>query len=324
MHFYFCGYLKKTMEKTVIDLEALKNKYKNDSIPHHMWNIAFDCKKRRDAFWRHARKMKTYNNIISVPLLILSSLTGLTSVAQLGVVTSENNNNAAAAIQQQGLALPLVVTISGVLTAVLTASQRYFRYAERSEHSKLMAKNYARIARRIENTMMLVESSVTTLEADTFRKFVEDIQKDVDSLMQEVDEMPEELVKTKKFWKTLFQNIKKIEEENKSETTFDQSRQMSTQQIREAVATCRSPPVLPPDALPSIPPSEINTEDEYSRSMLVRIEQEINSLKEQMKNETNVNKLRTMTISLNQKQTMYHTYLNLLTAKNEQAPSSDT
>lgn len=310
------------MEKTVIDLEALKNKYKNDSIPHHMWSIAFDCKKRRDAFWRHSRRLKTYNNILSVPLLILSSLTGLTSVAQLGVVTSENSNTEATSKIQQGIALPLVVTISGVLTAVLTASQRYFRYAERSEHSKLMAKNYARIARRIENTMMLVESSVATLEAETFKKFVEDIQKDVDSLMQEVDDMPEELVKSKKFWKTLFKNIKQLEEENMNETISQQSRQLSTQQLRQAVATAREAPVLPPEISP--PNSEYNAyqDDDYTRSILVRIEQDINSLKEQMKNETNVNKLRMLTLSLNQKQTIYQTYLSVLTPKKEPSLSS--
>lgn len=317
------------MEKTVIDLEALKNKYKNDSIPHHMWNLAYDCKKRRDAFWRHARKMKTFNNVISVPLLILSSLTGLTSVAQLGVVTSENSNvDNSISVTQQGIALPLVVTISGVLTAVLTASQRYFRYAERSEHSKLMAKNYGRIARRIENTMMLVESSVTTLQGETFKKFVEDVQKDVDSLMQEVDEMPEELVKSKQFWKDLFKQYKEKEQQQEEDNSDTTTRQVSTQQLRDAVITCRSAPVLPSDVSPY--PTEIyedydeDNNDEYIRSMLVKIKQEINSLKQRMSQETNVNKMRNMTISLNQKQILYDTYQNLLSSKNELKPSSDT
>lgn len=316
------------MEKTVIDLEALKNKYKNDSIPHHMWSIAYDCKKRRDAFWRHARKMKTYNNIISVPLLILSSLTGLTSVAQLGVVTSENNNSEQQQ-QPQGIALPLVVTVSGVLTAVLTASQRYFRYAERSEHSKLMAKNYARIARRIENTMMLVESSVATLEAETFKKFVEDIQKDVDSLMQEVNEMPEELIKSKRFWKEMFKNIKEIEGEgmgkSDADTTSQPDRQMSTQHIRDAVATCRAAPVLRSEITPAASEmgSGVNMEDEYLRSMFLKIEQDIHILKEQMKNETNMNKLRILTISLKQKEVMYQTYLDML-SKNGLGSSSNS
>lgn len=205
------------MEKAVIDLNALKLKYDFDSIPQHLWSIALDCKRRRDAFWRHSRKMKLYNNLLSIPLLILSSLTGLTSVAQLGVISySEKVNEEGTTLTKtngdsNNIAMPLVVTISGVSTAVLTAFQRYFRYAERSEHSKHMAKNYARIARRIENNMVLLESAAITIEPEMFKKFIEEIQKDVDSLMQEIDELPKELLNKRSFYKDFLDKIKKNE-----------------------------------------------------------------------------------------------------------------
>lgn len=215
------------MEKTAIDLEALKNKYKEDSLPHHLWGNALDCKRRRDAFWRHSSKMRLYNNLISVPLLILSSITGLTSVAQLSSVSTEISNETE---QTPNITMPVVVTVFGVSSAILTALQKYFRYAERSEHSKHMAKNYGRVARRIENTMVLVESSAIKMDAATFLKFVEEIQKDTDSLMQEMDDIPKELINDKNIYKRILHG-----EENP--TNFDDIRHVVTAVAREAPLT---------------------------------------------------------------------------------------
>lgn len=206
------------MDKAIIDVNALKKKYNQDSIPQHLWSIALDCKKRRDAYWRHAKRLKMYNNLISIPLLILSSLTGLTSVAQLGVVSySEKINDGEAQTTKEitsngsndSITLPLIVTISGVSSAILTAFQRYFRYAERSEHSKHMAKNYGRIGRRIENTMVILESAAIKIEPEMFKKFIEDIQKDTDSLMQETEELPSELLNKKSFYKDFLKKLKR-------------------------------------------------------------------------------------------------------------------
>lgn len=178
-----------------LNLEALKNKYKEDSLPHHIWSIALDCKKRRDAFWRHTKKMKIYNNLISIPLLLLSSVSGLTSVASIS--TANSNSDLQDGGSDDKNVMPIVVSVFSVTAALVTALQRYFRFAERAQHSKHMAKNYARIARRIENTMVLVESSAITMEASMFLKFMEEIQRDTDSLMQEMDDLPRELMHKK-------------------------------------------------------------------------------------------------------------------------------
>ena len=215
------------MEKTAIDLEALKNKYKEDSLPHHLWGNALDCKRRRDAFWRHSSKMRLYNNLISVPLLILSSITGLTSVAQLSSVSTEISNETE---QTPNITMPVVVTVFGVSSAILTALQKYFRYAERSEHSKHMAKNYGRVARRIENTMVLVESSAIKMDAATFLKFVEEVQKDTDSLMQEMDDIPKELINDKDIYKRILHG-------DENPTNFDNIRNVVTAVAREAPLT---------------------------------------------------------------------------------------
>lgn len=186
-------------DKTVIDLDILKSKYVHDSLPHHLWYVALDCKRRRDAFWRHHIKMKFCNNVISIPLLILSSISGITSVLQVGNAESEQGLS-------KGVGLPVTVSIFSVSAAVLTALQRYFRYAERSEHSKHMAKNYARISKRIENNLVLVESAAVKMEPSTFLKFMEEVQKDTESLLQETDDMPKELLAPKRLPYDLMMN----------------------------------------------------------------------------------------------------------------------
>lgn len=179
------------IDKTVIDLDILKSKYVHDSLPHHLWYVAIDCKRRRDAFWRHHRRMKFCNNLVSIPLLILSSVSGLTSVLQVGNVENDMQ-------MSKGVGLPVTISIFSVSAAVLTALQRYFRYAERAEHSKHMAKNYARVSKRIENNLVLIESAAVKMEPSTFLKFMEEVQKDTESMLQETDDMPKELLASKK------------------------------------------------------------------------------------------------------------------------------
>lgn len=190
------------MENTAIDINALKDNYEDDPLPFHIWSIAIDCKRRRDAYWRHYKKMKTRANIVSIPLLILTSVTGLTSVANLSTDTNDKSTNT------NPLALPIVVTIFGVSSAVISALQRYFRYSERGEHSKHMAKSYGRIARRIENTMVLLKSEATTMKSESFQKFVEEVQKDTESLLQETDDVPKELLNEKNIYRGMLDSLK--------------------------------------------------------------------------------------------------------------------
>lgn len=177
-------------DKTIIDLDILKLNYNHDSLPHHLWYMALDCKRRRDAFWRHYKRMKLFHNMISIPLLILSSVSGITSVLQVGNIESNDKLST-------GRSLPIAVSCFSVSAALVTALQKYFRFTERSEHSKHMAKNYARISKRIENNLVLIESAAVKIEPSTFLKFMEDVQKDTESLLQETDDMPKELISNK-------------------------------------------------------------------------------------------------------------------------------
>lgn len=189
-------------DKTVIDLDILKQKYVHDSLPHHLWYMALDCKRRRDAFWHHYKRLRFRNNMLSIPLLIMTSLSGLTSVAQVGTVEADKGVYVPAG-------LPVAISIFSVSAAILTTLQRYFHYAERSEHCKSMAKNYARIAKRIENNLVLVESAAVKIEPSHFLKFMEDVQKDTESLLQQMEELPRELLKTsKRSYDSLMEDVK--------------------------------------------------------------------------------------------------------------------
>lgn len=187
------------MENIVINVDALKNNYEDDPLSFHIWYIAIDCKRRRDAYWRHYERMKIKSNIVSIPLLILTSATGLTSVANLSTESSSLSN---------AVALPAIVTVFGVSSAILSALQKYFRYSERSEHSKHMAKAYGRIARRIENTMIMLKSKATSFDPETFQKFVEEVQKDTESLSQETDDVPRELLNDKNVYHKMIDSMK--------------------------------------------------------------------------------------------------------------------
>jgi uncharacterized protein Yka (UPF0111/DUF47 family) len=188
------------MENTAIDINILKNNYDDDPLPFHMWSVALDCKRRRDAYWRHYKNMKKRANILSIPLLILTSITGLTSVANVSTNTDDSSATP--------ITLPIITSIFGVSSAILSAMQRYFQFAERGERSKHMAKSYSRIARRIENTMVLLKSDATTMNSASFQKFVEEVQKDTEALMQETDDIPRELLNERNIYKDMLNSLK--------------------------------------------------------------------------------------------------------------------
>jgi len=167
-----------------IDLAKLKETYRADPLTYHIWSVAADCKVRSRAFWQHFVRMKRRHNWISVPLLVLSSGTGVSSVAQIG------GGNGAGAAQ----ALSVLVTVLGVSVAILTALQRYLRYSERAEEARYMARSFARIARTIQYNMTLVESRAISFKPEAFVKFVDGIHKDMDTLLGETKDLPKELL----------------------------------------------------------------------------------------------------------------------------------
>ena len=125
--------------------------------------------------------MKTRHNWISIPLLMVSSATGVVSAAQF------NSNG--------DKSITIATTVLGVLSAVFSSVQRYCGYSERAENSKLMAKSWARLARKIENTMVYIDSNACEINDTVFTKLVEEIQKDIESVAQQAEDLPMSLLK---------------------------------------------------------------------------------------------------------------------------------
>lgn len=162
-----------------IDIEEMRSN-KSDSLPHHLWNIALDCKLKREIYWRYYNKLKCRSNYISIPLVICSTATGFFSVSQL------NGDNTT---------IRIILTIISIISAILASLQKLFRFSERAENAKDMAKNYTRLSRKIEDTMVLVESKVVKMHPDEFTKFINGVQNDCNILLQETNDIPDELIR---------------------------------------------------------------------------------------------------------------------------------
>jgi len=66
-----------------IDIEKLKKEYKHDPFKFYLISRMYDCKLRRETFWNHYSVMRYRSNLINIPLLFLTSATGLTSISQI-------------------------------------------------------------------------------------------------------------------------------------------------------------------------------------------------------------------------------------------------
>jgi hypothetical protein len=158
-----------------IDMNKLKESFDSDPLSFHLTSRILLCKKRREAFWEHYSKMRWRNNLIGIPLLILSSGTGVSSVAQ---------------IHSPSQWLIILTTVLGVLSAFVTSLQRYMQYSERAEKARYLAKNYGRIATKIEDFIIFIESGSTKVEEESFNNFIKEMHKDIETLTQEADDMP--------------------------------------------------------------------------------------------------------------------------------------
>lgn len=163
------------MSFTVSNIEELKKHFANDPLPIHLANIAIGCNIRSDAYWNMNGSLTWMSHGLSLPLLIISSATGLTSAIQFFSTTAN---------------IQVVVSVFGVTTAVISALQKYYRFAERAEQSKHIAKRYERLAKKIRNMLVLAASNISKVREDSFIKFVEEVQTDMDSLIAEAEEVP--------------------------------------------------------------------------------------------------------------------------------------
>jgi hypothetical protein len=172
-----------TMEELKLEIErlnALLAEKTENTITDQLWLWVLDCKMRRNAYWKQFYRYQKYNNILSTPLTLIASATGITSIAQLGYENS---------------AIQISVAVLGVLSTALTAYQRYFNWGEKALHCREIAKRYTILARKAEMQANLYQNSRITL--DVLQEFMETFRKELDVIQTETEELPAEILNRK-------------------------------------------------------------------------------------------------------------------------------
>lgn len=172
------------------ELRIKMSKNATNKVITQLWIWVKDCKLKRNAYWKLYYSYQKWNNVLSIPLLLISSATGITSVAQL-------NNS--------GASMEWVVAVLGVLSTAFAAFQRYFRYGEKAEQSKGVAKRYALLARKGELHANMFDNN--QINMNDIATFMEEFRKELDSLLQETDDVPEEILNRKYITDPLFSDL---------------------------------------------------------------------------------------------------------------------
>jgi hypothetical protein len=150
--------------------------FEHDYIVRYLDNYEKRYAQFRDAYNIHAVHLRNRHNLITLPLLVITSSTG--------VIASLDSAPKAAGI------------VVGAASAVLTAIQRYCAYAERSENARLTAKSYSKIINKIENMRLSMHSKVIqSVSQEMFSKFIREIQGLSNSTRENAMEVPWELLK---------------------------------------------------------------------------------------------------------------------------------
>lgn len=153
------------------------------NIIKSLYTLAHDYEVKRNIYWTQYRKLRNRSHCLSIPLLILTSFTAATSSAQ------------ASAIDGYMRSLSIVISVFGVSSAVLTALQKYMRYAERAESSKYISKMYGLIASKVKGQIELILAGHNLPTQEEFNEFLDDINREAQSLQLEIDVVPDELIR---------------------------------------------------------------------------------------------------------------------------------
>lgn len=117
------------------------------------------------------------SNYLAVPLILIASSTGLTSVAQVAVSSKT---------------LAWMTAVTGSVAAALAAFQKYYRYSERAEQCKSLAKSYGIIGTKLE-TRQAIHSIQSLTGYQNFMEllqFAEEMRHGMEQLMKDTDDAP--------------------------------------------------------------------------------------------------------------------------------------
>ena len=140
---------------------------------------------------RSENKYSNYNNIITIPVIILSTLTGSASIGLTSLSDPIDIKYG-----------QFVIGIASLSAGILSTIGNYFRYAQKSEAHKLAAIAWRKINRNIINTLSQKES----INAD----FINTTRQELDRLIQQSPPIPDDIINSfeKEFEKQIVSEIK--------------------------------------------------------------------------------------------------------------------
>jgi hypothetical protein len=152
-------------------------------IIRSLYKLAHEYEIKRNIYWSHYRSLRYRNHCLSIPLLFLTSFTAATSSAQ------------ASGINRDMKGLSIAISIFGVSSAILTALQKYTRFAERAETSKYISKMYGLIASKVKGQIEIILAGHNIPTQEDYNEFLDDINQEAQSLQLEIDIVPKDLMK---------------------------------------------------------------------------------------------------------------------------------
>jgi signal transduction histidine kinase len=153
-------------------------------IFRHLEVLRRECSQQSKIFWAYYYKLSYYDSLISIPNIVLSSITGLSSLSALtpNSTDSEVINS-----------LSLLTPVFAITATILASLNKYFRYGERAQKAKSQAKTLTEIDRRIQRNIILSDTDME-VNRNLITRIIEDIYRELDTWDHVLEEKPEELL----------------------------------------------------------------------------------------------------------------------------------
>lgn len=135
--------------------------------------------------WLHDRtekKLSAYNNAITIPVIILSTVTGTASVGLTGLVGDVPDG------QKYG---QIAIGMVSLFTAILTTLGNFFRYAQNSEAHRVSAVSWGKF-----NRLIAVELAQKPDDRMDSLDFISLCRQDLDRLIEQSPQIPDDMIRS--------------------------------------------------------------------------------------------------------------------------------
>jgi hypothetical protein len=133
--------------------------------------------------WLHDRtekKLSAYNNAITIPVIVLSTVTGTASVGLTGLVGDVPNG------EKYG---QITIGMVSLFTAILTTLGNFFRYAQNSEAHRVSAVSWGKF-----NRLIAVELAQKPDDRMDSLDFISLCRQDLDRLIEQSPQIPDDVI----------------------------------------------------------------------------------------------------------------------------------